>query len=140
MRFKFVTKNSVQRKYLALILSSIALPLLIAGGCLYYLMFQIMAEQLAIPEAIACNLIPVLKKINFLLIIAIPPIAILLFILAAILTHKLIGPIDRMERDLKKISDGNYSLRIRIRKDDNLRPMAEAINKIIDQLEKRQAG
>lgn len=137
MRLRFVTKNPIQRKYLVLILLSIILPLLIVGGCLYYLIFQIMAEQLAIPESIACNLIPVVNKINFLLIVGMPPIMVLLFILGAILTHKLVGPLERLQKDLKKISEGDYSIRLKIRKDDGLYPLANVINKIIDLLEKK---
>lgn len=137
MRLRFVTKNPLQLKYLALILASIMLPLLIVGGCLYYLIFQIMAEQLAIPELIAYNLIPVVEKINFLLIIGIPPIIGLLFIWGTILTHRLIGPLARLQEDLKKISEGDYSIRLKIRKDDDLRFLVNVINKIIDKLEKR---
>ncbi len=137
MRIRFITKNPLQAKYLVLILISILLPLFIVGGCLYYLLFQIMAEQLAIPESIACNLIPVAEKINFLLLIGIPPVVIFLFIWGAVLSHKMIGPLERLEDDLRKISNGDYSMRLQIRKDDDLRPIADAINKIIDKLERK---
>ncbi|MBN1354559.1 MAG: methyl-accepting chemotaxis protein [Candidatus Omnitrophica bacterium] len=137
MRVKFITKNPLQRKYLVLILSSIMIPLFLAGGCFYYIMFQIMAEQLAIPESIAYNLIPVFHKINFLLIIGLTPTVVLLFILGVFLTHRLIGPLERLEDDLKKISQGDYTIRLKIRKDDDLRSIADVINKIIDMLEKK---
>ena len=137
MRIRFITKNPLQTKYLVLILISILLPLFIVGGCLYYLLFQIMAEQLAIPESIAYNLFPVVERINFLLLLGIPPIVILLFIWGAVLSHRLIGPLERLENDLRKISDGDYSMRLRIRKDDDLRPIANVINKIIDKLERK---
>ena len=93
-----------------------------------------MAEQLAIPESIACNLIPVVQKINMLLIIGIPIVVIILFIWSTHLTHKLIGPLERLEDDLKKISQGDYSIRLKIRKDDDLRPIADVVNDIIDKL------
>ena len=96
-----------------------------------------MAEQLAIPESIAYNLIPVVKKINFLLLVGIPPLMILLFIWGVILTHRLIGPLERLEKDLKKISEGDYSIRLKIRKNDDLYPIADVINKIVDRLEKK---
>lgn len=137
MRLKVITGHPAQFKYFALIFLSIMLPLLIVSGCLYYLIFQIMAEQLAIPESIAYNLIPVLEKINFLLIVGIPPIVILLFVWGVILTHRLLGPLRRLEEDLKKISNGDYSVRLKIRKDDDLHPLAKAINKIIDKLERK---
>jgi len=137
MRIRFITKNPLQTKYLVLILISILLPLFIVGGCLYYLLFQIMADQLAIPESIAYNLFPVVERINFLLLVGIPPIVVLLFIWGVVLSHKLIGPLERLENDLRQISDGDYSIRISIRKDDDLRPIADVINRIIDKLEKK---
>ncbi len=137
MRIRFITKNPLQTKYLALIFVSILLPVFIVGGCLYYLLFQIMAEQLAIPESIAYNLFPVVERINFLLLVGVPPIVILLFIWGAVLSHKMIGPLERLENDLKKISEGDYSMRLRIRKDDDLRPIADVINRIIDKLERK---
>ena len=137
MRIRFITKNPLQTKYLVLILISILLPLFIVAGCLYYLLFQIMAEQLAIPEAIAYNLFPVVERINFLLLLGVPPMVILLFIWGVVLSHRLIGPLERLENDLRKISDGDYSTRLRIRKDDDLRPIADVINKIIDKLERK---
>jgi len=96
-----------------------------------------MAEQLAIPESIAYNLISVVEKINFLLIIGIPPIIGLLFIWAVILTHRLMGPLARLQEDLEKISDGDYSIRLKIRENDDLRFLVNAINKVIDRLEKK---
>jgi len=137
MRLRFITNHPLQRKYLILILFSTLLPLFLVAGCLYYLIFQVMAEQLAIPESIAYNLIPVLHKINFLLLIGLPPIVILLFIWGVVLTHRLIGPLNRLENDLKQISEGDYSVRLKMRKDDDLRPIADTINKIIHKLEKK---
>ena len=137
MRIRFITNNKLQLKFLALILLSIMIPLFVVGGCLYYFIFQIMAEQLAIPESIARNLIPVLHKINFLLLVSLPPVIILIFVVAALLTHRVTGPLWRLENDLKKISEGDYSVRLKIRKDDDLRPVVDIINKIIDRLEGR---
>jgi len=134
MRIKFITKNPLQLKYLILILLSILVPLFLVGGCLYYLIFQVMAEQLAIPESIAYNLLPVLRKINFILIVGLPPIIVLLFIWGATLTHRLIGPLERLEDDLKKIDEGDYSVRLSLRKDDDLKPIADVVNDIIDKL------
>ena len=134
MRIKFITSNPLQLKYLVLILLSILVPLFFVGGCLYYIIFQIMAEQLAIPESIAYNLLPVLRKINFILIVGLPPIVVLLFIWGAMLTHRLIGPLERLEDDLKKIDEGDYSVRLSLRKDDDLKPVADVVNNIIDKL------
>jgi len=54
-----------------------------------------------------------------------------------ILSHRLAGPIYRLERDLKDIAKGNFSIRIKFRKKDELKSIAEGINSILDEIEKR---
>ena len=54
-----------------------------------------------------------------------------------ILSHRLAGPIYRLEKDLQDIARGNFSMRIRFRKKDELRSIADGINKILDEIERR---
>ena len=106
MRIRFITTNPLQAKFLAIIFLSMMVPLFVVGGCLYYLMFQIMAEQLAIPESIAYNLIPVLHRMNFLILVGLPPIVVLLFIWGIIVTHRLMGPLERLEDEIRYAPSG----------------------------------
>jgi len=140
MRIKYFSRNPLQIKFLLFVLLSIFAPLFLVSGCLYYLIFQVMAEQLAIPESIAYNLIPVLEKINFMLIVGLPPVIILLVLWGLLLTHRLIGPLERLEDDLKKISEGDFSIRLKIRTDDDLHPVVKVINNIIDKLERNSGN
>ncbi len=136
-RIKCITKHPLQHKYLGLIIISMLLPLVIVGGCLYYLMFQVMADQLAMPETIAENLMPVFHKINFILVVSVPAIVVIIFIFATVLTHRLFGPLERLENDICRIAEGDYSVRINLRKDDDLKPVADVVNTIIEKLEKK---
>ena len=54
-----------------------------------------------------------------------------------ILSHRLAGPIYRLEKDLADIAKGNFSIRIKFRKKDKLKSIADGINKILDEMEKR---
>lgn len=128
----------LQSRYLRLLLVSIILPALFVASCLYYLIFTILAEDLGIPEAIAAHLLPVVHKIDGILLFGLPLIIIILAIWGFIVSGRLVGPIARMEKELKEISEGNYSERIRIRKGDDLRPIAEGINALLDRLEELQ--
>ena len=136
-RINCIAKHPLQHKFLGLIVISMLLPLVIVGGCLYYLMFQVMADQLAMPETIAENLMPVFYKINFILMVSVPAIVVIVFIFATVLTHRLFGPLERLENVLRKIAQGDYSVRINMRKNDALKPAAESINTIIEKLEKK---
>lgn len=137
-RRKILANRRVQFKYLILLTVSMIIPVLFAIGCLYYMIFTIMAEQLGIPESIAYNLLPVVNKINTILAIGLPPLFLLLIWWGAILSHRFAGPLQRLEKELHKISHtGDYSHRIRLRKNDEVRPVADAINKLLDHMQRK---
>ena len=138
MRLQFLTNKPLQFKFLLLIMVSMLIPLILVGGCLYYLIFTLVAEQLGIPESIAYNLFPVIKQINMILLIGIPPIVIFLLLWGIFLSHKFIGPLARIEREIMKISDsGDSSKRIRVRRNDAIKSIADAINKLLDAVGKK---
>jgi len=113
-------------------------PLVFAVGCLYYLIFKIMAEQLGVPEYIAYNLFPVINKINLILLIGVPPLLIVLIVWGIVLSHQFAGPMERLEKDLHRIVDhGEYNRRIKVRKNDDMAPIVAAINRILEKLEEK---
>lgn len=135
LRKKLITGEPMQKKYLGLLMLSMLIPLLFVGGCLYFLIFNIMAEQLGIPEYIAFNLFPVIKKLNMILLIGFPPLFLLLLLWGIILSHRFAGPLARLRREIEGISEsGDYSKRLRVRKHDDIRPLADAINKLLDKV------
>ncbi|MDP2928633.1 MAG: HAMP domain-containing protein [Candidatus Omnitrophota bacterium] len=137
-RKKILANRRVQLKYLVLLIVSMAVPLLFTIGCLYYLIFTIMAEQLGIPESIAYNLFPVVKKINAVLAIGLPPLFLLLIWWGTVLSHRIAGPLQRIEKELSKVTHSHdFSHRIHLRKSDDVRPVADAINKLLDSLHRK---
>ena len=125
-------------RYLGFLLVSMVVPLLFAVGCLYYLVFSIMAEQIGIPEYIAYSLFPAINKVNTILLIGIPPLILLLVLWGIILSHRLAGPMERLVKEIKKISEeGDLAHRIRVRKNDDIRPVADAINVLLERIGKK---
>lgn len=136
LRTKYLTGSRIQLRYLTLLMVSMVVPLVLVGGCLYYLIFTIMAEQLGIPEYIACNMLPVVRKINIMLLIGVPPLFLLLIAWGIVLSHRFAGPLERLEKELKRIScHGDYKSRVKLRKNDDIRAIADEINKLIDKVE-----
>lgn len=131
-RKRYFIKSGLQSRYLRLILLAIVLPVLLLAGCLYYLIFALMAQQLGIPESIAYNLTPVLHKINLILLLGLPVISIAILLWGVFITHRIAGPIYRLEQDLERIARGDSALRINIRRKDELRSIAEGINRILE--------
>jgi signal transduction histidine kinase len=124
--------------YLALLMVSVIVPLVFSTACLYYLIFKIMAEQLGIPEYIALNLFPVINKINMILLIGVPPLFLIVILWGIMLSHRFAGPIERLEKELKKIAhQRDYKIRIRVRKGDDIKPVTDALNELLDSIEKK---
>jgi len=138
MRKVQLLKFILRSHYLKLVLASIILPALFVGSCLYYLVFTILEEELGIPEAIAEHLIPAIHKIDSILLIGLPLLMIILTAWGFMLSTKLVGPIARMEKEIKAIAESGYSRRINLRKNDTLKPIAEGINSILDKVEELQ--
>lgn len=135
-RTKYLTGSRIQFRYLALLMVSMVVPALFVGGCLYYLIFTVLAEQIGIPEYIAYNLIPVVKKINLILLIGIPPLFAILVMWGIVLSHRFAGPMERLQRELKKITEnGEYHKRITLRKHDDMVHLVGFVNKLLEKLE-----
>ena len=139
MRKIFLIRNRLERHYLKLIALSLILPTLITAGCLYYVIFNLMAEQLGIPEVVAYHLLPVVKKVNLVLMVSIPAVFLILFSIGLVLTRNLVGPIERLERELEEVVSGNLSKRLKLRKNDELKPLVDDINVLLDKIEKMRA-
>jgi methyl-accepting chemotaxis protein len=54
-----------------------------------------------------------------------------------IVSHKIVGPLFRFEKELKKIGDGNLTTIITIREKDQIPEMADSINQMVCTLHKK---
>jgi len=69
-------------------------------------------------------------QINFVTVILILIISFLFFL------HYGFGALSRMENILRRVLEGEFTLRINLRKKDIMRPFAEKLNAVLDLLEK----
>jgi signal transduction histidine kinase len=106
-------------------------PTAVLSGCIYFLIFRLMAEQFALPEGISLMLMPVFYKINVLMIIVVPSIFVGVFFWGLWISHRFAGPIERMERDLDEVLAGNWEKRIELRANDDLGGVADRVNRVI---------
>ena len=123
--------TSVQKKLLLLIFSCAVIPLSIAVLSLYYLVFSLLAWQIGIPEEMADTLMPVIRKINIIMFIAIPVVLFVLWVIALEISHRIAGPICRLEKELDERLAGRAHGPIKLRLKDELKILVEKINKLI---------
>lgn len=133
-RSRWLMKHPIQVKYLILVLAAMAAPILLIGYCFYTLVFDLLARQLAFPEAIYANLVPVIDRINSLLALAVPALILVTLWCALVISHRFAGPIERLESDLDRILAGEVHHKIRLRKNDDLKGVAVRINALLRRL------
>jgi nitrate/nitrite-specific signal transduction histidine kinase len=77
-------------------------------------------------------------RINFLLAVGLPVVFVMLFSWALILSYRFIGPLERLEEDIQKIDNGDYSVRLEVSEDHDLKPIADVINDLVEQLDNEE--
>ncbi|MBI2095017.1 MAG: hypothetical protein HYT89_02490 [Candidatus Omnitrophica bacterium] len=129
-RTRWILKHPLQTKYLLLVILAMLIPLATLGFCFYKITFRLLAEQIAFPEAITANLLPVIHGVNRLLLVTLPLSSLLVLWLAVLVSHRLAGPLERLEKELDEILAGNTARRIALREKDDLKGLASKINSL----------
>lgn len=135
-RRQYLIKTRFQLKYVGLILLFMFAVAWVAGYTVYYTGWLLMGEKLAnvYPQG---RLVAIMRTINVTLILRLILIAPLVALLAVFLSHKVAGPLYRIERFLRLVAAGDLSTKLRLRKGDELQDLAEALNEMTDDLKNR---
>ncbi|MDP1853184.1 MAG: hypothetical protein Q8L26_03115 [Candidatus Omnitrophota bacterium] len=131
-RKRRIFANQLHKEVLLLVFLAAIIPVIIVSLCLYYLIFNITASEIGIPEFIAYNIIPAAQKVTLILLVSAPTIIFLILIFAYKVSHKIVGPFDRIIRELDEIIEGKKKNHIALRKSDKFCPLVEKINKLLD--------
>ena len=128
--------NQMHREIFWVIFLAVFAPTIITTVSLFYLIFNITAEQMGIPEAIAYNIMPAAQRVTIILLVTIPLATVGILVLAHKLTHNIVGPFDRIVRELGECLDGKRQNPITIRQSDKFLPLVSRINQLLDKIKK----
>ena len=126
--------NNLHKQIFLLIALAALIPLVIATVCLYYLIFGITAMKIGIPEAIAYNILPAARQVTIILFTAAPVAILIVLVIAHKVTHSIVGPFDRIVRELDEHLQGEGKGPIIIRKADKFSPLVDRINQLLAKL------
>ena len=125
--------NPLHREIFFIVLGAALIPMTITAVGLFYLIFNITAEELGIPEAIAYNIIPAAQKVTSILIFVTPPVILAILFMAHKISHQIVGPFDRIIRELDLRLDQKRresAEPIRLRPGDKFQPLVDKINEL----------
>jgi len=130
-RIAFITNDPAQLKILSLLLISILIPVFFVASFLYFLIFNILSDQPAISGFVPIAMDPVIARTNMAIVLGFIPLLLLLFVWGIIISNKITGPLRRLQRELDEMTKSSAIKRLSIRKDDYLKPLVNAINKLL---------
>lgn len=58
-------------------------------------------------------------------------------IASLVTSNKIFGPLVRIQSYIKRVGEGNFEERIALRKGDDLKPLADALNEMVENLKRR---
>jgi methyl-accepting chemotaxis protein len=133
-RKKYIINKKIQIKYAVL---SIAMLLV------YTLLFLIalfgppiyLFTSSDVPSAVRVEAANSVLLINSYLWPGIGVIILLFGSLSIFFTHRIVGPIYAVEKVIGRITDGDLSARVRLRKNDDLKEFGQAMNRMLDKQE-----
>ncbi len=130
-RKKYIIKKGLQFRYIGLIFALVILACIVTGYTVFATGWTLLGEKLAnvYPQG---RLVDVFKTTNMTLIKNLLFISPLIFTLGLLFSHKIAGPLYRIEKTIDEIAKGNLGLRIRLRKGDELRDLADTINSMAE--------
>jgi sensor histidine kinase YesM len=126
--------NPMHRQTFMLVLMAALVPATIVTICLYYLIFGITSAEVGFPEAIAYNILPAAKRVTAILLATAPVALLVILIFAYKITHRIVGPFDRIVYELDAHIKDRRNGHIKIRKSDKFHALVEKINHLLDKI------
>ncbi|MFA5338395.1 MAG: hypothetical protein WC330_08680 [Candidatus Omnitrophota bacterium] len=126
--------NPLHRQTFMLVFMAALIPATIVTICLYYLIFGIASAEIGFPEAIAYSIIPAAKRVTAILFVTAPLALLIILMFAYKITHRIVGPFDRIVYELDAHLRDRRSGHIRIRKSDKFHTLVEKINHLLDKI------
>lgn len=132
-RTKYWVSGRFQGKYVGIILLLTFLIAVMCSYVVYYTSMIAFGEKLAsiYPQG---RLVSIVNDINIRIMLSVVLVAPLVALVGIYLSHKIAGPIFRMERFMDDMASGNFTGKLVLRKGDELLRLADAINRLSESM------
>lgn len=130
-RKQYIVDKPFQFRYLFQILMTIFIAVIVVSFTIFYIVWdKIIKEFFYIPDA-AKKISNIFISTSEVLIIPIVILLVIFSIAAIFFSHKIAGPIYRVEKIAEELKKGNLNIDIRFRKGDELHHLADTLNHMI---------
>ncbi len=135
-RKKKLIKPAYQIKATLTIVISLIIYSIILGMLIFYPLWMELQSATSIYEKEMVSY--AILSLHKVLWPAVVVIALLVGIQVILASHRVAGPVYRVERTLEELLKGNFHVRMRLRKGDEFRELEDVVNRLADHLQQRR--
>ncbi|MBU0759045.1 MAG: hypothetical protein KKA34_01600 [Candidatus Omnitrophica bacterium] len=130
-RRQYIIKKGLQFRYIGIVFALALLASIVTGYTVFATGWTLLGEKLAnvYPQG---RLVYVFRTTNLALMRNLLFVSPFIFILGLFFSHKIAGPVYRIEKSLYEIIKGNLTLKIRLRKGDELWDLANLLTTLTE--------
>lgn len=136
-RLNYLINKDFQLRYVAKVLFGIIIMALIVSLTIYYTTWSRIMDAFYYLPAIASQFASLFSSVNQALFTLLLIFIGLATIISVFISHRIAGPMFRFEKSLGSIGEGDLSIRVSLRKNDEFHYLAEDFNCMLDQLNQR---
>lgn len=133
VRKQYIVASKFQLRYIGLILALVFLTAALCSYVVYYTSMLLLGDKLAnvYPQG---RLISIVNMVNLRMLLSLLLITPLIVMIGIWASHKIAGPIYRIEKFLNAMAEGQLTQQLTLRKNDELVSLADGINKLADSM------
>ncbi|MDP7420251.1 MAG: methyl-accepting chemotaxis protein [bacterium] len=129
-RSTYLIKKGLQFRYMGVIIAAMLAVCMVVGFTIYFTIWSSFSK----PDIELYRLQEIFEATNRQLIVRLVILCAFIAATSIFVSHKIAGPVYRFEQSARAIGAGDLSLKIKLRKGDELRELAEAMNYMAETL------
>ena len=136
-RKQYFVQKAMQLRFARFVILFVFVSSILTGGVIFLVTFLLMGEKLAsvYPQE---RLAPIFQSVYLWAFVSLAGVIPIIFYGSIVFSHRIAGPLPKIHRVLKEIGQGNFDQSLILRKHDELKELADAINEMAVNLKKAE--
>lgn len=136
-RKKYIVQRGLQFRFARFVILFVVVSCVLTGGAIFFTTFMLMGEKLAnvYPQGRLVSIFQSVYLWAFISLLAAMPF---IFWGSIVFSHRIAGPLPKIYQALQNIGEGNFDVKLILRKYDELRDLSDHINEMARQLRERE--
>ena len=137
-RKQYFVERGLQLRFARFVILFVFISSILTGLIVFYTSFFMLGERLAqvYPQG---RLVSIFRSVHIALFVNMLIVLPFIFYGAIVFSHRIAGPLPKIYQTLRSIGEGNFDIKLVLRKHDELRDLADEINSMAKNLKEREA-